>query len=309
MKLASFLAVVCFFAGVPAPFAADPIATTPFHIAGYLPDYRMAEFSPNAARGLTDLIVFSAEPRADGTINLDRLKATPWSELATYKTRERVRLIVCVGGWGRSDHFAAVAGAESKRETFAKSVVELCLAKRLDGLDVDWEHPQNAAEETNYGQLLHELREQMKPHGLQLSMTVAAWQKLTPEAIAAVDCVNIMSYDHDGPHSTFEDAEKDVQTLRDAGVPVEKLVLGLPFYGRDLKKRDRTLTWRQIVERHHPAAEIDEVDGVHFNGPATIRRKVEYTKTQHLGGLMFWELGQDAAGEDSLLKVIRESQQ
>jgi hypothetical protein len=36
-----------------------------------------------------------------------------------------------------------------------------------------------------------------------------------------------------------------------------------------------------------------------------VRRKTEFALKAGLAGVMFWELGQDAAGDGSLLKVIR----
>jgi GH18 family chitinase len=276
-----------------------------FRVAGYLPDYRAAAFDADAAARLTDLIVFSAKPTAAGGLDRSRLKRLPWDKLRAFKTRQRVRLILCVGGWGRSAHFAAVASSVAKRKAFVQSAVRVCLDERLDGLDLDWEHPKNADEEKGYAQLLADLREAFGPHGLVLSVTMAAWQKLPKEAFAAVDWVQVMAYDHDGRHSTFEAARADVRSLRERGVPREKVVLGLPFYGRHVKRRERTLTYREILARHRPEAAVDEVEGVYFNGPATIRRKTEFALEGRLGGVMVWELGQDAGGERSLLRTIR----
>jgi chitinase len=56
-----------------------------------------------------------------------------------------------------------------------------------------------------------------------------------------------MSYDHAGEHSTFEAAQADVQKLIAAGVPTEKLLLGSPFYGRDVNNRRRTMSYRDIL--------------------------------------------------------------
>ncbi len=275
-----------------------------FRVVGYLPDYRAAEFNPDATRGLTDLIVFSAEPTKDGQLSLDRLKAFPWSKVRQFKTQQRVRLILCVGGWDRSQHFAAVATATELRSRFVKSTVQACLDNRLDGVDIDWEHPQNELEQNGYAVLLKDLRDGFQPHGLTLSVTMAAWQKLPRAAFAAVDAIHIMSYDNTGKHSTFETAQADVKSLLEQGAPKEKIVLGVPFYGRHVSKRDTTLTYREIIAKYKPALEIDEVDSIYFNGPRMIRRKTNFALESQLGGVMFWELGQDAEGPQSLLRVI-----
>jgi GH18 family chitinase len=273
-----------------------------FRVVGYLPDYR--EFERITTRGLTDLILFSATPTATGDLDISRLKKMPWSKLRAFKTKQRVRLILCVGGWERSSHFAAVAGSDPIRQKFVNAMVKFCLDERLDGIDLDWEHPKNGAEQAAYANLLTELHKAFEQHGLMLSVTIAAWQKLPSSAFEAVDWVNLMAYDHTGQHSTFESAQSDVKKLIDSGMPARKITLGLPFYGRDIKNSNRVLTYREIVANNRPEPAVDEIDNIYFNGPETISRKTKYAIDKGLAGVMVWELGQDAAGDQSLLKVI-----
>ncbi len=294
----------CAFGAVYADDGAS--ADSSFRIVGYLPDYRLADYDLEAAKTLTDLIVFSAEPAEDGSLNTDRLRNCPWSSLMTFKTKHRLRLLLTIGGWERSAQFATVSSSSDLRAKFVAAVIEFCLARRLDGVDLDWEHPNGTQQEQSYASLLSDLRKGFEPHGLLLSVTMAAWQKLSPEAIAAVDYVQVMAYDHDQRHSTFESAKEDVDQLLNTKIPAEKIIFGLPFYGRNLKTRD-AMTYREIHEKFSPESDQDEVHGVYFNGPEMIRRKTEYAVRSRLGGVMIWELGQDAAGDASLLKVIQQS--
>lgn len=280
-----------------------------FRVVGYLPNYRAAEFNADAARGLTDLIVFSAEPSPDGTLSLDRLKNFPFAKVCQFKTEHRVRLILCVGGWERSKNFPAVATSPAARQRFVNSAFQACLLNRLDGIDLDWEHPKTVAEQQGYADLLSELRGRFQEKGMSLSLTMAAWQKLPPQAFEAVDVVNIMAYDNQGQHSTLESAKNDMKRLLDQGVPAEKLVLGMPFYGRHVTNRREVLTYAEIVAKYHPAPEVDEVESLYFNGPVTIRQKTQFALDAKLGGVMFWELGQDAKGADSLLGIIQQTVQ
>jgi chitinase len=235
-----------------------------FRVAGYLPDYRFSNINFDAIKGLTDLIIFSAEPGPDGTLNTSRIKACPWDSLLRFKTENRIRLILTIGGWERSEHFAKVAKSPKDRKAF------------------------------------------FKPHGLLLTVTIAAWQHLPKGAVAAVDGVQVMAYDHDKEHSTFDGAIKDVRTLLDAGIPAKKIILGLPFYGRDIKTRDAE-TYGAIAARHHPEPAVDQVGSMYFNGISTITRKVDHAVQMRLGGVMIWEIGQDATGENSLLKAVLKS--
>lgn len=281
-----------------------PSTKGPFRIVGYLPDYRVAGFDAKASAALTDLIVFSSEPTAEGGLDLSRLNGVSWAELQAFKKQEQVRLHLAVGGWGRSRLFGKVSTTPALRVAFAQAVEKACVDLQLDGIDLDWEHPVNAAEEEGYGLLMAELRRVLAPGGRTLSVTVAGWQKLTPLVIQTADFVQLMAYDQPGAHSTFDGALADVGKLRLMGVPRAKLVLGVPFYGRHRTDRNRTPTYREIVERWKPAAGVDEVEGICFNGPETMRRKAAYARDEGMAGVMIWEVGQDAVGEASLLRVV-----
>ena len=275
-----------------------------FRVAGYLPDYRFAELEVASLSGLTDLILFSAEPNVDGSLDLKRLENCPWDKLLAFKTQHRVRLFLTIGGWDRSAHFAQVAASNEKRKSFVAAVLRMAMEERLDGIDLDWEHPKDASEQEAYGQLLADLRSAFKPHGIMLTVTIAAWQRLPALAINSVDGVQLMAYDHDREHSTIEGTRKDIQTLLDADIAVGKIVLGLPFYGRDISTR-QAKSYSEIVAEFAPDPMIDQIGQMYFNGPDTIRRKVQFAMDSRLGGVMLWELGQDAPGSQSLLKVIQ----
>jgi hypothetical protein len=81
----------------------------------------------------------------------------------------------------------------------------------------------------------------------------------------------------------------------------------LPLYGRNLQKPAEAKAFREIDDKWNPASEADEVGNFYFNGPSTIRRKTELALQMKLGGVMVWELGQDATGDKSLLRAIRAS--
>ncbi len=277
-----------------------------FRVAGYLPDYRCDDQELEGLASLTDLILFSAQLDQDGSLNETQLAKFPWEKLLEFKTKHRVRLFLTIGGWGRSDYFPIVASSEESRQRAVNAITRFAIEHRLDGIDLDWEHPKDVAEQELYGLLLSDLRVAFKRHGLMLTVTIAAWQKLPPSAVDAVDAVQVMAYDHPGEHSTFANSRRDVQALLDAGIPSSKIVLGLPFYGRDVTNSEAK-TYREIVDKlktQPDGLRSDRLGTIYFNGPKTIHEKTKFAVDGNLAGVMIWEIAQDAVGDDSLLRQI-----
>jgi predicted esterase len=278
-----------------------------FRVIGYLPEYRMADLDLELGKYLTDLVYFSVEAGPAGEFKSARLKSEHLAKLRAIKEKHGVALFLCVGGWGRSAGFAPMAASPDARRTFVAAATLFCLENGFDGIDLDWEHPTGDDECRNFAALLAEMKGSFEPHDLQLSIAAAGWQTLPPEAIAAVDRVHLMAYDGDGRHSTLEFARSEVAKLTRQGVPAGKICLGVPFYGRGIDDRAKTQTYAEIVRKHQPDPEVDEMDGIYFNGPATIARKTNEAIESKLGGIMVWEVGQDASGEPSLLREIQKA--
>lgn len=299
-----FLAIICLVAMRDRSPCSAEAPSAPFRIVGYLPEYRFKTFLPEYASDLTDLILFAAEPTADGHVDLGKVANAPWEILREYRAKHGVRLILCMGGWGRSDHFSKAVLNDSARKTLVEEIVKTLQLHQLDGLDLDWEHPANAEEMQGYAQLLIDLKKAFQPHRLVLSVTIAPWKEIPAEGFAAADSIQLMSYDYGQRHSTFEQASADVQSFIAKGIPPEKLILGMPFYGRDVKDRRKTITYKDAVKRFQPGENVDEIEGYFFNGPKTIRRKTRMAMDSKIGGVMVWEIGQDSQTEYSLIKAI-----
>ncbi len=276
-----------------------------FRVVGYLPEYRASGFDPAAAADLDELVYFSVEVEPTGKLDLARLKPEALRALRAAKARHGVALTLCVGGWNRSAGFAPMAASPGARRRFVGELARFCVDNGFDGVDLDWEHPKTPAEAEDHASLLAAAREAFGPRRLALTIAVAGWQDLSPRAIGAVDAVNLMAYDADGRHSTFDFARADVDRVARRGVPLRKIRLGVPFYGRGVADRSIERSYAEIVAKDHPAPEVDEVGGVYFNGPRTIERKTRYALDAKLGGIMIWEVGQDTRDDRSLLKAIR----
>jgi chitinase len=136
---------------------------------------------------------------------------------------------------------------------------------------------------------------------------------------------------------TFANSDAAVQWYLDHGVPPEKIVLGLPFYGqvwanvpderhglfepyRGRPGEDGTLSYHDIVERYLPAytrywddqAKVPWLYNqrtqivISYEDSESIAAKAKYVVQKKLGGIMFWDLGQDD-GKSTLLEAINKA--
>jgi len=289
-------------ATLPLPAHASARPAREFAVVGYLPDYRTLD--PAWGRYITDVVYFSAGLRPSGELDTGRLSVQTLAALREMNAVYGTRVFVAIGGWERSQNFATVATDSKLRTRAAQAITAYCLENRLDGVDFDWEFPENAAERAGYVALLAEVHQAFVPHHLRVSVALAAWQDVGNELYAAVDRIHVMAYDHEGRHATFEQAVGDIEAFLERGAPPEKLLLGVPFYGRSLSQWDTAYTYAEIVAQYHPASDVDEAGGVYFNGIAAIQQKTRYALAQQLGGVMIWELGQDTPDDTSLLRAI-----
>lgn len=273
-----------------------------FIVAGYLPDYQLDRWS-GPADSLTDLIYFGLTLSNDGRFEPTALSKKHAKLLKEKKTAAGHRLLFALGGWNKSAGFAKLTADARLREQFIEAAKTFCLEHGFDGIDYDWEHPQGEQEIKSYALLLQETHKAFAPHKLIVTVALASWQDLGQDAYAAVDRVHLMSYDHDFPQATLEKSTADVERLLKAGCPANKIVLGIPFYGRNQEGQAQSYAKLTKVEAVKNGTDI--VNGFAINGPATVAAKVQLAREKKLAGIMIWELAQDGPGDQSLLRTIR----
>lgn len=181
----------------------------------------------------------------------------------------------------------------------------------LDGIDVDIEGSllttiKNAG---NYTPFIQALRTVLNPIGKLVTAASAGYTSamVPSSSFQYFDYVHIMSYDNNwggsGNHSTYADALTHIQNFLNQGCPANKLTLGLPFYGYSGNVGTNGTAFKTIVSQCPAAAYVDSYAGYQYNGITTIEKKTSYA-AQHIGGVMIWELSQDAPGTLSLLKAV-----
>ncbi len=273
-----------------------------FHVIGYLPNYR--QLNPEWGSYLTDLVYFSAQPGPDGGLDTSLLTDATLQGLRAMKELYGTRIFISVGGWGRSQGFGLMVINPQARKKFEDNLMAFSLSHALDGVDFDWEFPENDAQLAGYTSLLQEVKAAFQPHGMLISMALSPNGDLTLPLYGYADRIHVMSYDHDGQHSTYDQAVLDLNYFLDSGFARDKLMLGVPFYGRELANFDNEFTYAELMQKYHPAPGIDLVHGIYFNGMDTIARKTCYARENGFGGIMIWELGQDSTDNTSLLRTV-----
>eukprot|EP00299_Pterocystis_sp_00344_P015488 c7739_g1_i1.p1 GENE.c7739_g1_i1~~c7739_g1_i1.p1 ORF type:complete len:395 (-),score=72.43 c7739_g1_i1:16-1170(-) len=299
-------------------------STTPssFAVVGFLPEYRFYINIPDAMDRLTDLILFSAQPKSDGTIDAPILQShvvplihqTNKDRVASGKAPVRVHL--SIGGAGRSDTFVMATSSRATRTRFAKSILSLVTTYSLDGIDLDWEGPTNPQQMLQYMQLMEAIHnaiaEKSKTEStkkIYLSVDLHPGQYLEKIAYDWVDRVHLMTYDNFrdvSGHSSFEYAVSAAERLLKSGLRASQLFLGIPAYGRSISDPNTVLTYSEIIDKYRPPPHVSQVQGdIAFNSIGDVQSKTKYAKKHDFGGVMVWEIGQDSNHpEHSLVAAI-----
>lgn len=353
---------------------ADDARTDNFVVIGYVPGFR-GELDETAidATMLTH-INYAFVNVKDSMAWLERMATDTVNFRKLNKLKQvnpDLKILFSVGGWGWSNYFSDAVLTESSRKKFAETNAAIVEAFDLDGVDIDWEYPGMKGEDNvyrpedkeNFTLMFKSIREELnalqRKTGKKYLLTTAVpcfsrFLEITEmgKAQQYLDYVNLMAYDFyvagdtAGHHSNLfasEDYNKEQSGDRAfkeytaAGVPAEKLVLGIPFYGRSwyMKSHDNrginrpvesvaraggytfvkdSLVSRQGFERHWDAkAKVpylwnpETKQLVSYDDEESVKIKSEYVREHGMAGVMFWQYASDP--KEYLLKAINETKQ
>ncbi|KAI8139946.1 glycoside hydrolase superfamily [Fennellomyces sp. T-0311] len=202
-----------------------------------------------------------------------------------------------VGGWTGSVYFSLLVRTQESRESFANILVNACEEYNLDGIDIDWEYPnspdgvscnKNHPEDTsNFLKFIQLLRSK-----LDTKFTTRKWLTgavaplvfndakqqptmiLDPAWSSAFDAYLVMGYDmngywneYTGPNAPLfyggvnhgPSVDRAIRAWAKAGVPRERLVMGVPFFGYRTRvtQPDGQYT---TIDHSHPQIQGDRYD-------------------------------------------------
>jgi chitinase len=236
---------------------------------------------------------------------------------ALRKDNPAIQIVVSVGGGGAgSAGFSEMAATAEGRAKFVDSAMAMVEKYSLDGIDIDWEYPGYSHTQgvnvrpddgDHYTALLKELKTRFNKEEKRLhrklytsSATGATkvWLDHTNmrEASRWLDSINMMCYDwysaaskatgHDSPLYTNPldpkqiSIDNAVKMYKDAGVPMNKLVVGIPFGGR---------RWEGVEATNHGL--YQPVAGPGPNAPAAPRGGLAVIRTlvNAPGFIRYWD--------------------
>ncbi|MEU0475397.1 glycoside hydrolase family 18 protein [Streptomyces olivaceus] len=306
---------------------------------------------------------YTADESVDGTADAwDQPLRGNFNQLLELKQKHPdLKILWSFGGWTWSGGFGEAAQDPA---AFAQSCYDLVenskWADVFDGIDIDWEYPNacglscDTSGRDAFPKLMSALRAKFGDDYLVTAAITAdatSGGKIDAADYAGaaqyVDWYNPMTYDFFGawdatgptaPHSPLTsyngipkadfDTSATIAGLKDLGVPSEKLLLGLGFYGRG---------WTGVTQDAPGGTATGPAKGTYEDGiedykvlksscPATgtvggtayakcgsdwwsydtletIATKMAYKDEQGLGGTFFWELSGDTA-DGELIKAI-----
>ena len=288
-------------------------------VVGYLPTW--ADF-PNSVHNIdlgvvTHLDVAFVTPDASGAIALPAGIA----EVVQTAHAKGVKVLISLGGGGADANlYGSLLGNPNSAGQFVDHLARAVLDNSLDGVDVDIEGDVldgKAVTPSQYEAFVTKLATALHADDKLMTAALGGWfaDQVTNSAAQQFDLLGVMSYDASGTwsanpsqHSPYQMAVDDYNFWTTAkGVAPDRILVGVPFYGYGWGKYKRAWKYSELVSGFQGAQNQDQIgsgtDVIYYNGMATIHDKAVFAQ-QKAGGIMIWELTQDAAGPTSLLQVV-----
>ena len=262
---------------------------------------------------------------------------TPSRLTAITKLKEQkpeLKILLSVGGWG-AGNFSEMAASKTHRRNFAQNCLKAVNQYGLDGIDLDWEYPTSDAagissspnDTYNFTLLVKELRTVLGADKLLTMASADNAQYVDFKAVTPYfNYINLMTYDMGKPpkhnaglypsSKTHRSCDESVSLHNNKGIPYEKIVMGIPFFGhgdgkafpsegtdyRDIKPGSYKEMWDETAQVPYLADDKGNMV-LSYDNARSVDLKAQYILTKGLKGAMYWNI--EADDDDwTLSKII-----
>jgi chitinase len=253
-----------------------------------------------------------------------------------------------------SSDWSAIASSDSRINTFADNIVTMINTYGFDGVDIDWETPREDEAE-RFTQMMQVIYTKVKANNPNHLVTAAIaggmWQPPRYDLVNShqyIDYINMMTYGMVSNNGYYQNAlyesrvednplndagktltscsiEESIEIYHSYGIPSNKIIVGVAFYGIKQTRtfNTSTQTWSDWANEgsvsftyiHHYYLSNDAYDYhydtdagvpylikndgtvfISYDNPRSIAEKAEYIIDHGLAGMMYWENGLDSSG-------------
>jgi chitinase len=279
--------------------------------------------------------------------------------LSLKKVNPDLKVVISIGGWAWSGNFSDAVLSDTSRRAFVASAINMVRMYHLDGVDIDWEYPgmkgagniYRDSDKQNYTLMFRDLRrgldsvEHETGKKMLLSTAVGAFKSFVQhtemdKVAQYLNYVNLMTYDYSQgdsvaihhtnlfaskQYSSNEYAANAVADFEAAGVPANKLVMGVAFYGHSFKVADNDQRglgakvtggriqvgggytfikdslinqkgFKYYKDKDAGAPYLYNADTkqfISFDDEWSVKKKCQYVRKNDMAGVMFWEYSSD----------------
>lgn len=294
-------------------------------IVGFIsgPAIARGDFAKVKLKQLTHLIWIGLQARSASDPTIETFdNYSPWNEITMVVNAGHAKGVKVLASLYDETKLNILVANATLRAQLVTNLKNIVTQYNLDGIEIDWEGAYQVAQVNTFVQALYTT---LHPLGKTVSLCADFDATNITSAYAQyVDWIDVMTYDmwHPHPypyHSLYEDMVTYMNFWVDSGFPKEKLLVGIPFFGREADNPESALWahYSDIVDVLNPTSDQNQANvstfqgaTVHggvlwWNGIDLVRQKVGYVIASGFGGVMVYELGTDKLQDPrSLLQVI-----
>jgi spore germination protein YaaH len=326
---------------------ATPVPAPGHEVYGYVPYWEMdATIAEHvAATPLSTLALFSVTNRSNGSIDetqngFKRITGEVGRRMIREAHDRKVRVEIVFTSFGSARNKQLFGGTVARQDKVIASLVAFARDLGVDGINVDVES-MDPEFVPSYGAFVGRLRTALRGDTGRGQVSVATTAHINGAAMAAAaaeagaDRIFMMGYDYhwagsdpgaSAPLDRRDGKPQDLAWSLDlygvAGVPVQRTILGLPFYGMawpvegpelgdlDTGRGDTWIPSDHLFRYDDPTFKptldpIEQVDfyaiadpdvdggwqGIYVDSPATLTPKLALADDRGLAGAGFWAIG------------------